>query len=277
MFNQIQNKKAFTLLEVVIALALLSFLSFFTAQSIQKSMQAKRKIQDQIDRQVELREAIDLMVRDIQLAFNYRDPNIELYNAAVDVVNATPTPTVTVTPTPTPTPTPPPDTKTLQKKTAVTVTQFIGDETNLDFSSLSFIRSSADEVASDQAEIGYSLENCRSRGNSNQSSKCLWRRVSPFIDEDIKDGGTKTVILENVERLSFRYKGPEATEEWIRSWSSAGDSSDANKGQFPYAVEISLEVKDDRTDPPKTLGMSAVAQLRFPNNPPKKEADSSGK
>ena len=274
------NRQGFTLLEVIISIALMTFLAIFTAQSIQKAVQSRKKIQTQIDRDMELREAVNLVVRDIQLAFNYRDINIELFNKALEAKNRKPstTPAITPgqTPTPTPSPTPDPDPgsgSTLEKKEDVIVTHFMGEEDILNFSSLSRIRTQRDEPLSDQAEIGYYVDSCKSRKNRGSSSKCLWRRVSPYIDDDIKEGGEASVVIEGVKSLQFRYIGPGAEEEWIRNWSSDGSGQEFMKGNFPYAVEISLEVEDTRFDPPKTVGLTSVAQLRFPNNPVKKEED----
>lgn len=266
--------KGFTLLEVVIAIVLLTFLSIFTAQSIQKAVQNKKKIQGQIDREMELRESVNLMTRDIQLAFNYRDINIELFNKALDARNrqpsGTPTPPNT-TPTPTPTPAPDFNNSTLQKKEDKIVTHFLGEESKLDFSSLSRIRTQKDEPLGGQAEIGYYLDSCKSRKNRGESSKCLWRRVTPYINEDVTKGGEASVIVEGVQTLQFRYIGPGSEEEWIRNWQSDGQGQEFMKGNFPYAVEITLELEDTRFNPPKTIGMTAVASLRFPNNPVKKE------
>ena len=276
------NRYGFTLLEVIISIALMTFLTIFTAQSIQKAVQSRQKIQGQIDRDMELREAVNLVTRDIQLAFNYRDINIELYNKAIDAKNRKPTttpssPSPGTTPTPTPSPTPDPggngSGNGLQKKKEVIVTQFMGEEDNLNFSSLSRIRTQKDEALSDQAEIGYYIDSCKSRKNRGESSKCLWRRVSPYIDDDIKEGGKNSVVIEGVQSIQFRYIGPGAEEEWIRNWSSDGSGQEFMKGNFPYAVEVTLEVLDTRFDPPKTMGLTAVAQLRFPNNPVEKEEE----
>jgi len=270
----LRKPQGFTLLEVVIALALLAFLSYFTAQAIQKGVQAKGKIQDQIDRETELREAVGLIVRDLQRAFNYRDINIELNNRAVELRTQSPAGGPAPTPAPgSPVPTPTPvlnqagGQSNFQKKEEVVVTQFIGIADRVDFSSLSLTRTSSEDRVSDQAEIGYKVDRCRSRINRDKSSQCLFRRVTPFIDENIQEGGTQTVLIENVESFQLRYMGPGFTEEWLRAWSSTGQENTNLKGVFPFAVEITLTILDTKFDPPRKLAMTSVAQLRFPNNP----------
>ena len=77
--------KGFTLLEVLISITILSFLSLLTARSIKEATRSKTRVQNQIDRSSLVYDAVNIMARDIQLAFNYRDINIQLYNAAQQV------------------------------------------------------------------------------------------------------------------------------------------------------------------------------------------------
>ena len=78
------KRQGFTLLEVVISVAILAVLSFYTAQTIQSGLQSKAKIQKHIDRDSRLRDALKVMSNDIQQVFNFHDINIELYNLAQD-------------------------------------------------------------------------------------------------------------------------------------------------------------------------------------------------
>src|SRR5690606_21181322 len=77
-----RKSQGFTLIEVLIAIAILAVLSMYTAQSIQSAVQSKAKISSDLERTSTLRDAVKIIERDIQLAFNYRDPNILLYNKA---------------------------------------------------------------------------------------------------------------------------------------------------------------------------------------------------
>lgn len=255
----------FTLLEVVIAVTLMAFLSVFTAMSITRALRAKEKIQTQVDRNAEIRDVLNFMTRDLELAFNYRDIDIELYNLAQQLQNSAPPPTGPVTPT---APSPPPEGgEETQKREDKIVTHFIGETNRVDFSSLSNIRTQANEPLSRQAEVGYYLDGCPGEGN------CLWRRVSPFIDERIKEGGTATPLLQGVQELTFRYLGPGFEEEWTQTWRSDGSGAETMKDSFPYAVEISLEVEDTpiKGKEPRSIKISKVARIRFPNNPKKSE------
>ena len=79
-----KDQRGFTLLEVIIAVAILSFISIYTAQSIQSGIRSKVKISNTIEKDSLVRDALKVIADDISKAFNYRDINIELYNRAQD-------------------------------------------------------------------------------------------------------------------------------------------------------------------------------------------------
>ena len=283
----VNSQKGFTLLEIIIAVTILAFLSIYTAESIQRATSSKRKIQGRIDSESEVRDALKIMGRDIRLAFNYRDINTKLHNDAQAArqkrdnkkknpttangqTNPGTTGTTTTNANANTTTQQAPKTYELKKETIVT--QFQGSAQALHFTSLSNIRRLKDAQTSDQAEIGYFLKSCRARLKKSDSSECLWRRVSQVIDEDVEKGGTETVLLENVESFKLRYIGPEREKEWVDLWKTGEGSDDLTKGVFPYAVEVSLKVKNKNKEKSRTVAMTMVAPLRFPNNEKKKSS-----
>ncbi len=273
------KQRGFTLLEVIIAMMILTFLSIFTVEAIQRALRTRTKIQHDIDKNATLRDALRIIERDINMAFNYRDPSIELYNQAqeerkkaMSAPSPTPQPNPSPGPAPTPTPVPSPnpalDAERFKLKTEKIYTQFIGTEDQLDFTSLSNVRMTEDAPVSSQAEIGYKIKSCRRRSTQEQASKCLWRRVSNYIHEDITKEGQETVLLENVTEFRLRYLGPDKGDEWLTAWSSSEGADDVTRGKFPYAVEVTIEIKDpDPKAKDKTLRMTTVAAIRNPNNP----------
>ncbi len=271
-----RRQAGFTLMEVIIAMMIMTFLSLFTVQAIQRALKSRTKIQKDIDKASTLRDALRVMERDINMAFNYRDPSIEVYNQAQKARQKAGAPPNTpgsgnFTP-PVPAFTNPADAEKYKLKVEKIATQFIGDGESINFTSLSNVRLSEDSKTSTQAEIGYKIKSCRRRTTQEQSSKCLWRRVSNHFHEDITREGSETVLLENVQEFKLRYLGPGKDGEWVDAWSSGQGGDDVTKGNFPYAVEITLEVKD--TSPnvkDKTLRMTMVAGIRNPNNPKPKE------
>ncbi len=267
-----QRVRGFTLLEVVIAMGIMAFLSLFTVQAIQKALQTKAKVQKDIDKQTTVRDALRIMERDINLAFNYRDSSIEVFNQAQDVRKAAFDKAGSGGGLSNPVnPTRPIDPNDFAKKVDKIYTQFIGDAQSVNFTSLSNVRVTEDSKTSSQAEIGYKLKSCRRRTTQEQSSSCLWRRISNYIHEDITRDGQETVLLENITEFKLRYLGPGKDAEWITSWSSSEGGDDTTKNKFPYAVEITIEVKDPNpAAKDKTLRMTSVAAIRNPNNPPEK-------
>lgn len=286
MIKRVRSQTGFTLLEVIIAMMIMAFMSLFTVEAIQKALKTKAKVQKEIDKNSSLRDALRIMERDINMAFNYRDVSIELYNQtqAARAKNKTK-------------PFAPDPKKSAEenaaaqaqwaqnqagsaeqfkKKEEKIATQFIGQPEELDFTSLSNIRVSEEQKISSQAEIGYKLKSCRRRSTQEQSSKCLWRRVSNFIHEDITKTGDETVLLENITEFKLRYLGPGKNDEWVDTWiTSDKGGDDVTKNKFPYAVEITMAVKDTGGDAKdKVLRMTAVAAIRNPNN--KKEEPKDG-
>ncbi len=265
--------KGFTLVEVVIAMMIMSFLSLFTVQSIQRALRTKAKVQKEIDKNATVRDALRIMERDINMAFNYRDISVELYNLAQKerrVRAQKPTPNNSNAPPGSP-PTPPPPPvnpeEDFKLKTEKIYTHFIGEPDSLSFTSVSNVRLSEDSPISSQAEIGYRIKSCRRRSTQEQSSKCLWRRIANYIHDDITKEGTETVLLENIVDFKFRYLGPGRNDEWVDTWITNERGDDQTKNKFPYAVEITIEVKDTGTNSnDKSLRMTTVASIRNPNN-----------
>ncbi|NJM10486.1 MAG: hypothetical protein HC883_06480 [Bdellovibrionaceae bacterium] len=76
------------------------------------------------------------------------------------------------------------------------------------------------------------------------------------------------MLLENVTEFKLRYLGPGKDDEWVDTWITSDKSGDdTTKNKFPYAVEITLAVKDTGSGAnDKVLRMTAVAAVRNPNN-----------
>ena len=271
---------------MVVAISILSFISLFTIQAIQRALKNKSKIQKDIDKTSTLRDALRVMERDINMAFNYHDVYIELYNMAQKQRQkdaATPQPGATNPATPAAAGTPltpgvnpnqpalPNDPSRFQQKVEKVYTQFIGESQSLTLTTLSNVRMTEEQKICSQAEVGYSLKPCRRRSNQASSSQCLWRRVANYIHDDItRDDGQSTVLLENVTDFKLRYLGPGREEEWVDTWITNERGDDQTKNKFPYAVEITLEVQDTSNSAvkDKKLRMTTVAAIRNPNNPP---------
>ena len=274
-----KRQHGFTLIEVMVALLILAFLSIFTSQAIQRALANKTKIQRDIDKNATVRDALRVIERDVNMAFNFRDASIKLYNQAQDerkrVAQQLQNPGTSTNPPPNP-PIQPPiqiDETKYKHKSDKVWTKFIGDRESMSFTSLSNVRMTEDAPISSQAEIGYRLKSCRRRSTQEQSSQCLWRRVSNYIHEDITKYGEETVLLENVTEFKLRYLGPGKDGEWQEAWSTETSGDDVTKGKFPWAVEVTIAINDTTsTTKDKTLRMTSVASIRNPNNEKPKPA-----
>lgn len=269
--KHLNHQRGFTLIEVVVSVAILAVLSIYTARSIQRAVKTKVKIQKEIERTSVVRDAMKVIERDINLAFNYRDINVDLYNAAgAQRQSAGPSPSASQSLKPGVAPSyvpPQPQASPFKPKPQKIFTQFFGANKEISFTTLSNIRTQADAQTSDQAVVGYMLKDCANRINKSLHSQCLWRRLNPILTDDITKGGDETVLLENVTRFELRYLGPEKTTEWVKDWSTGPKGDDLTRGKFPYAVEITIEAHNKNIEGEKPVSMTWVASLRFPNNP----------
>lgn len=284
----------FTLLEILIAMVILGFVSIFSAQAIQKALSSRTKIQKDIDKNSSVRDALKIMARDVESAFHYFDISIEVYNStwrerirAAEEAEKTGTGKDTKTdgtPPATPAPATPAtpgvassDKRSDRLKSQFTpkqqkiFTHFIGEANFMHFVTLSHTRTMADVQESDQAEVGYFLKDCVSRLNKKWRSQCLWRRESAVLDDDVTKGGSESVLVENVEKFELRYLVPDNNSdepEWLPLWKSdpVQSNDERTRQRFPFAVEITLGVRNKNIEKDKPLTMTTVAPIRFPNN-----------
>lgn len=268
------KRRGFTLLEILIAMAILAFITIFTAQSISTALKNRTKIQGEIDRVGTVRDALKVMESDINRAFHHLDINIKLYNGAAKERNrkieeAKNSGTGAITQTSGAVTTgqnPYSAMEPMKLKEEKNLTQFMGESERLDFTSLSNARISSEERTSDQAEIGYFLKECKSRKDRKKSSRCLFRRISTIVDDDVTTGGEETALLEHVVKLGFRYLGPTDPPDWGNLWKTNDSGDDRTKNVFPYAVEVTLEVNNTDDKEAKPVRMTMVAAIRNPNN-----------
>lgn len=270
--------KGMTLIEILLAMMILTVMTIFSAQSMREALDRKNVIQADIDHVAQIRDVLRVIEKDIHLAFHYRD-SVRLLEEQVHqelTKKSRPTPPVPPTGQPpggmpgSPPPAPPAPTTQVSfkaRKASPQYTQFIGEKESLHFTSLNNVRTIKDSPVSDQMEVGYFLRPCKQR-KQKKSTQCLWRRKSPYLDRDTTAGGREIPLIENVDSLKFRYLG-ETDDEWKTSWKT--DSKSTNTlDQFPAAVEISLEVKIPNSKRskrnPRTYSVSSMALIRFPNN-----------
>ncbi|WP_413287881.1 type II secretion system protein GspJ [Bdellovibrio sp. HCB337] len=261
------SQQGFTLIEVMITVAILGTLTLLATQSIQQAIRAKAKIQEQIDDVSRMRDAFRLIDADINQAFHYRDVETEITQLMNKTTQAPGMPP------PPPTPTPPPDPSMARRSNPVT--HLVGTENTVDFVTMNNARMIRNLKQADFMEVGYSLKSCKSLTGEQGSSQCLWRRTTSWVDEDVTKGGDEVVLLENISEFKLRYIG-KGKDDWNNGWRTDDGGDTATKGKFPTAVEISMTIERGTGNKKKKYSMQIVSQIRFPNNEEAKNANASG-
>ncbi len=272
-------QKGFTLIEVLITIAILATLTVLTTQAISQAIQAKGKLQSQLDDVSRLRDALRLIEGDINLAYHYRDIDKEIKkllkkqanpsqqqqidpNTGLPMNSSNPDPQQDPTTAATPVEAPPKD----------PTTRFVGSGESMHFVTMNNARLIRNTKQADFMEVGYSVRECRSLKAEGGSSKCLWRRSSPYADLDVTKGGDEVVLLENVSEFKLRYIG-KGKQDWGSDWRSDSQGDGITKGNFPLAVEVSITTEREEKGRKKKYSMQLVVPIHFPNNP---EEGSSG-
>ena len=283
-----RNISGFTLIEVIVALAILAVLSLLTSQAMQSGLKNRVWVSGEINREAAVADAMRIIRSDVTSAYHHRDITVTMFNQII-----------TATPTPTPTPNsgtggqpsgeqgagqPQPQTAETQpqapaatpRPTPVQVTGFSGDSESMYFTSLSNARVLRHAQESDQAKIGYYLKPCRSRAKPDAApSSCLFRSVSPYLDDDVTKTGPESVLLEHVETFKLRYLSHKR-EDYTETWKTGEGSDASSKDTFPDAVEVTLTQHDKTDKAAKPVTMNALIPIPFTNNEKKKQTNTNG-
>jgi prepilin-type N-terminal cleavage/methylation domain-containing protein len=281
---RLKIQSGFTLIEIMIAMAILAVITMLSVQTMKAGIQDREAVANEIASDSKVSDAMRIMRNDINSAYHYRDIFITVANNAEkpDPKPGAAQPTTPTDPAAPPPPVAPPAPGTAAAEPAATprpippdVTGFIGDGESMYFTTLSNERTLQDSLVSDQAKIGYYVKGCRSHnGKKSFQVKCLYRSISPYLDEEVDKPGDETILLENVTEFKLRYVGPSRTTsselEFVDAWKTGKNGDAITKDNFPFAVEVSLVTENKEDKDVKKVTSSALIPLRFPNNPPKK-------
>jgi hypothetical protein len=114
--------------------------------------------------------------------------------------------------------------------------------------------------------VGYYLADCKTRV-TDKTSRCLWRRASTLIDNDVTRGGMATPLVENVSDFHFEYLSEDQNDkEWKKSWLTDNNGSPQTQNMFPSMVRVVLEVHDKDNKEIGKFRQTIIATIRFPNN-----------
>jgi len=197
--------RGFTLMEVLIAVAITAFLGGMISMAFTTGTKAKEVVESDAERYRMLRTAMDRMTREIGSAFvsdrydskRYRDQNDR-------------------------------------------PTNFIGERDRLLFTSLAHERLYTDAKESDQMVVEYQVKSSQARESRGRQD--LMRRENPVVhDEKMDRGGVEEVLYEGAKRLEFHYWNPDR-KEWVDSWDTRRVEM---KSKLPSRVKIDLWALDD--------------------------------
>jgi len=264
---------------------ILATLTVLSARAIQQAIFTKAKVQTQVDEMGQVRDALKIIERDVNLAFHYRDIEEEFRAAVSKTVSTTPTPAGGApggfgapppnfggfgAPGPGLNQAPDPADQRRKANRADPETHFEGTSEEMDFVTMNAGRIADNDARADFLKVGYKVTGCKRLSGKQESTKCLMRKSSPWVEGKVKDESDEggIVLLENVSEFKLRYFG-KGKQDWNDTWSSKENPDATTRGAYPSAVEISLTVENGAEATKKRkISMQIVAMVRHPNNKP---------
>ena len=206
------DSKGFTLIEVVVGVALLATVMTLIYTTTYQSIRAKEKVDRRREIYHDVRVALNKVSQDISMAF--------LLNGDAQTGRHEGRPTLS------------------------TVLRGIdsGNRDQIYFATLGHLRLFRGAKESESAEVGYQVENDPKADKFD--SLRIMRRESKWVDEDPEEGGSWFPLIGNVKHFNLEYYDAKK-REWFGDWSSEGD---LQKGRLPRAVKISIGVADPDRD-----------------------------
>ena len=205
------KENGFTLLEVLLSMAIFSIIALTTIKQITLIRNTKDTAFRDIDGYSNARAALSAIEIDLRQAFHVLYQNLGAGSRAILLQNGT-----------------------------VTHTLFDGRKAEIIFTSLSHRNYFAGRRESEQTEISFFLQQTRQSKYST-----LLKREAELIDDNPYEGGSSYTLLENIISLEFQYQDSK-TLKWEDTWNSDQGSF---RDQFPGAVKIKLVVASEKAKP----------------------------
>ncbi len=196
---------AFTLIEIMIAVAVLALMMVVAWGSVVQTMNAKRQFEGQQDRFREARAAMQRIVKDLEAAY---------LSANED--------------------------RTLLDTRTYFLSEGSGDIMGLRFSAFAHQRLFADANESDQAIISYYAAYDREKRTQQNLMRRETRRMGNEKAESLK--GEADVLFSNVTRFELAFFDVR-DNEWKETWTTQGAEGSANR--LPDRVRVTLAFPDD--------------------------------
>ena len=174
------RRAGFTLMEVMIAIAITAFIGTSIAMAFNTTMASKEVVENEVERYRMLRGTFARMTREIGAAYVSDRYDVKRYRDQYD-----------------------------------RPTNFIGTREKLIFSSLAHQRLFADATESDQRVVEYSVKSSTEKNANGRSD--LVRRENPILEERMDRGGAEETLFEGIKKLEFEYWDPDK-KKWDDEW-----------------------------------------------------------
>jgi general secretion pathway protein J len=200
------GRRGFTLLEIIVAVAITAAIGATIAAAFTSGFRAKELVESEAEQYRGLRTTLDRMVREISAAFVSDRYDVRRY-----------------------------------RDQSERPTNFIGSRDRLVFTSLAHQRLYADAKESDQMVVEYSVKSSTKKGAHSQQD--LMRRENPNVygEDKMERGGLEDVLLEDVKRVEFSYWDSDQ-KDWVNDWDTRKLEK---KSILPTRVRITLVRSDE--------------------------------
>jgi type II secretory pathway pseudopilin PulG len=240
------NLKGFTILEVLIAMSLMVFISIAIFQATRQSFKVREILSNEGDFYNSIRLAMDVLNRDIQVIYSpiayWRPPNFgqtfqpgspqaQAQMAEQDAISQFAE-------------------LTLQSKfwapaihrIGIRPAIFRGTVNTVSFISLSHVRVYQSTPESEFVQIEYhtqEIKDVRNNGTTLALMKTQNTNAFSLRDKENSEGMIKFSLLEGLEEIKFRYYRADK-QEWLYEWDS---TSFEQQGRYPDVIEVAIKVK----------------------------------
>ena len=224
MMNKRSQAMGFTMLEVLISVGLLAFISVILFQMMSSSFSAKKHVSMLNERYHEGRQVIRRITREMRMAFLRAQPPEET-----------------------------------QEEDPAVITRFLGEEDEVYFPSTSHVRLRDEGRESDQSEIAYFLR--RPSYDTPYRGHTLFRRESRRVDDRPDRGGSTWPVVDGVKTFKIEY-WDDAKEIGDDAWQRSWDSDDNQL--LPARVRITLELERENSREVIRFVAQAAPKIRRP-------------
>ena len=220
----------FTLVEVMVALALLATVTTAMWSTMATSFETKDRVLEINDRYHEGRQMMTRFSRELRMAFLRAEVPEEF-----------------------------------REEEPAVITRFKGEDDELYFASTAHLRIKSNTRESDQCEIAYFLK--RGDRENGYRGKTLYRRESTRLDDDPEKGGYIYPVLDGVKTFELEYWDDEkeiGSDAWQSDWDSHESEAEP---LLPARIRITLELEDPQEGRPSIRFVTQAApRIRRPIN-----------